>query len=50
MPLSWSQLGALKKSDAYDLKSVPALLKRRRKDPWEGIDEVRQDLSRWSAG
>ena len=50
MPLSWSQLGALKNGQAYDLKNAPAMLKRRRKDPWEGIDEVKQDLSRWSSG
>ncbi|MGQ4659324.1 DNA ligase D [Lysobacter sp. F6437] len=50
MPLSWSQLGALKSGQAHDLKNVPAMLKRRRKDPWEGIDGVKQDLSRWSGG
>ncbi|MGQ4583631.1 DNA ligase D [Lysobacter sp. F60174L2] len=50
MPLSWSQLGALKHGHAYDLKNAPAMLKRRRKDPWDGIDGVKQDLSRWSGG
>ncbi len=48
MPLAWSQLKALKRGDAYTLKDVPALLKRRRKDPWEGIETIKQDLSKWA--
>jgi bifunctional non-homologous end joining protein LigD len=47
LPIAWSQLKALKRGDAYTLKDVPGLLKRR-KDPWAGIDKVQQDLSRWS--
>ena len=50
MPLAWSELGALKRGDAFDLVEVPKRLKRRRKDPWAGIDGLRQDLSRWSSG
>ena len=50
MPLAWSELGALKRGDAFDLVEVPKRLKRRRKDPWAGIDDLRQDLSRWSSG
>jgi bifunctional non-homologous end joining protein LigD len=48
MPLDWSELKALKRGDAFTLKDVPARLKRRRKDPWAGIDKVRQDLAGWS--
>jgi bifunctional non-homologous end joining protein LigD len=48
MPLDWSELKALKRGDAFTLKDVPARLKRRRKDPWAGIDKVRQDLTGWS--
>ena len=48
MPIAWSELKALQRGDAFTLKDVPARLKRRRKDPWAGIDAVRQDLSRWA--
>lgn len=48
MPMAWSELAKLKRPDAFDLTDVPAKLKRRRKDPWEGIDDLRQNLSRWA--
>ncbi len=48
MPLAWSQLGKLARPDAFTIRNVPQKLRRRRKDPWEGIDRVRQDLSRWA--
>ena len=48
MPLSWSELSKLKRPDAFTLKEVPARLRRRRKDPWDGIDKVRQNLARWA--
>lgn len=48
MPIAWSELKALKRGDAFTLKDVPARLKRRKKDPWAGIEKVKQDLSRWA--
>ncbi len=48
MPLAWSELSKLKRPDAFTLKDVPARLRRRRKDPWDGIDKVRQNLARWA--
>ncbi|RNF83344.1 DNA ligase D [Montanilutibacter psychrotolerans] len=48
MPLDWTQLSRLSRPDAYTLGDVPARLKRRRKDPWQGIDEILQDLSQWA--
>src|SRR5690606_38969842 len=48
MPLSWSELPRLAKASAFTIDSALARLKRRRKDPWEGIDRVRQDLARWA--
>jgi len=48
MPIAWSELKALTRGDAFTLRDVPARLKRRRKDPWAGIDKVKQDLSRWA--
>ncbi|KRG42842.1 ATP-dependent DNA ligase [Stenotrophomonas panacihumi] len=47
MPLAWTQLSRLARADAFPLAAALASLRRRRKDPWEGIDTVRQDLSRW---
>jgi bifunctional non-homologous end joining protein LigD len=47
VPLAWSELGALKRGDAFDIDSTLARLKRQRKDPWAGIDKLRQDLSAW---
>lgn len=48
MPLAWSDLGKLRRADAFTIKDVPAKLKRRRKDPWEGIDALHQNLARWA--
>jgi len=48
MPLAWSELTRLKRADAFTIKDVPTKLKRRRKDPWEGIDSLRQNLARWA--
>ncbi|WP_457097907.1 DNA ligase D [Lysobacter sp. P5_B9] len=47
LPLAWSDLPRLRRPDAFNLGNVPAKLKRRKKDPWEGIDGVKQDLARW---
>lgn len=48
MPLAWSELSKLSKANAFTIKDVPAKLKRRRKDPWDGIDRVKQNLARWA--
>jgi bifunctional non-homologous end joining protein LigD len=37
-------LGKIKGGNQFDIKSSPARLKRLRKDPWDGIDKVHQDL------
>lgn len=50
MPLAWSELSKLKRADSFTIKDVPAKLKRRRKDPWEGIDSLKQNLARWAEG
>ncbi|MGV8961419.1 MAG: DNA ligase D [Stenotrophomonas sp.] len=49
MPIAWSELGKLKRADSFTLREVPALLKRRRKDPWDGIGTIKQNLARWAA-
>lgn len=48
MPLAWSELPKLKRADAFTIKDVPAKLKRRRKDPWDRIDSLTQNLARWA--
>jgi len=48
MPIAWSELGKLTRADAFTIKDVPAKLKRRRKDPWAGIETTQQNLARWS--
>lgn len=50
MPLAWAQLSGLTRSNAFAIEDVPARIRRRRRDPWEGIDELRQDLARWARG
>ena len=48
LPLAWSDLAKLQKANAFTMKDVPAKLRRRRKDPWGGIETIRQNLSRWA--
>ncbi len=47
MPLAWTELSRLSQPDAFNLVNVPAKLKRRKKDPWEGIERIKQNLARW---
>ena len=44
MPLAWSELAALQRADAFNLRNARERLKRR--DPWAGIDGIVQDLSK----
>ncbi|MDF4004730.1 DNA ligase D [Luteibacter sahnii] len=44
VPLRWDELGRLASAAAFDIRSVPRRLARQKRDPWEGIDAVRQDL------
>ena len=48
LPVGWTELARLTAADSFTLRDVPAKLRRRRKDPWEGIDEVKQNLARWA--
>ncbi len=48
LPLAWSELAKLKRADSFTIKEVPGKLKRRRNDPWEGIDSLKQNLARWA--
>jgi len=49
MPLAWSELSKLTRGDAFTIADVPARLKRRRKDPWAGIEKVKQNLKKFGA-
>ncbi|HET7358637.1 MAG TPA: DNA ligase D, partial [Rhodanobacteraceae bacterium] len=49
VPLRWEELGRIKGGQAFDIHSLPARLQRLRKDPWAGIDELRQDLDHLDA-
>jgi bifunctional non-homologous end joining protein LigD len=44
VPLRWEELGKIRSGAAFDIKSTPERLRRLRRDPWEGIDEVEQSL------
>jgi bifunctional non-homologous end joining protein LigD len=48
MPLAWNDLSKLPSADAFTMEEVPARLRRRRMDPWEGINKIRQNLAKWS--
>ena len=47
--LGWHELARLKAANAFDIESVPKRLARLKIDPWEGINEVAQDLSKIKA-
>jgi bifunctional non-homologous end joining protein LigD len=49
LPLRWEELARVRAPDAFTIRNVPARLKRSRKDPWFGIDQVRQRLPRLQA-
>jgi bifunctional non-homologous end joining protein LigD len=48
VPLRWEELGKLKSGAQFDIHSLPKRLARLRKDPWDGFDKLRQDLSKLS--
>jgi bifunctional non-homologous end joining protein LigD len=44
VPLTWDELTAKMKPDAWNVENVPARLKGLKKDPWDGFWEVKQTL------
>jgi len=44
MPVEWSELGKIEGPRAFSLQSALQKLAQRKRDPWAGIDEVRQEL------
>ena len=45
MPMRWAELGRLKSAAQFTLRNTPARVRRLRSHPWDGIDDVEQDLS-----
>ena len=43
--LAWSELPRLKAANFFDIDSVPKRLAKLKSDPWEGINEIQQNLS-----
>lgn len=48
LPVSWEELSRLTRADGFTMRDVPAKLRRRRKDPWAGMADVKQNLARWA--
>jgi bifunctional non-homologous end joining protein LigD len=46
MPLDWAELGKVSGPKAFDLRATLARLAKRKRDPWDGIDAVKQELPR----
>jgi bifunctional non-homologous end joining protein LigD len=44
-PLRWDELKGLKSAAPYSLKTLPARLKKLKRDPWEGFFSTRQSLT-----
>jgi bifunctional non-homologous end joining protein LigD len=44
VPLRWDELKTIKSGDAFNIRNVPARLKRMRANPWAGYETLRQDL------
>jgi bifunctional non-homologous end joining protein LigD len=43
-PLRWSEVGPALRISDFTIRSVPARLARQRRDPWEGMLDLRPDL------
>jgi DNA ligase D len=44
MPIRWEELAKLKNGAQFDIKTAVVRLKRQKKDPWAGIDDIKQNL------
>jgi bifunctional non-homologous end joining protein LigD len=45
MPIAWEQLKDDLRFAHFNVRNVPALLRRRRRDPWAELPDVRQKLT-----
>ncbi len=46
VPVGWEELGPEVRSDRWNVKTLPRRLQQLRQGPWEGIDRIRQSLTR----
>ena len=44
VPVTWEELGKQKAPNAFSVKNLPKRLAKLRKDPWAGIDKLKQKL------
>jgi bifunctional non-homologous end joining protein LigD len=45
LPIGWSELDDDLRFDHFNVRNVPALLQRRKRDPWKDLSRVRQKLT-----
>jgi bifunctional non-homologous end joining protein LigD len=45
MPIAWSELKAGFDPKKFTIETVPELLKKRKKDPWEDYSKIKQKIS-----
>ena len=45
MPIAWEDLGTDVRFDHFNVRSAPAFLRRRKRDPWEALAHVRRRLT-----
>jgi bifunctional non-homologous end joining protein LigD len=48
VPIDWSELGNLKAANQYTVQNLAQRLSRLRKDPWTGIERLKQALPRFT--
>lgn len=48
MPLAWDELASIQSGDAFTMQAALRRLRGLKHDPWAGIDDRVQDLSRWT--
>lgn len=45
-PLSWEELGRVKSASQFNVGNIGALLRKQKRDPWEGFAKIKQFLPR----
>ena len=50
VPITWAELPKLPSSNHYTVSNISQRLSRLRKDPWTGIDKLKQKLPRLKHG
>lgn len=45
LPVAWEELGKLKGADEFTLRKALAKIRARRRDPWQGYENLRQRIS-----